>query len=203
MVNFTVSIPEDLKAEMDKFPDVNWSELTRKSVQNYLQNRKNMFPPLEFDLKEVHFTYVDNLMQPSMSVFLKVDNKLDSQLIIDRMLFTVKFVKEHFIPHGEDYRIIEAREKNALQGVFKESSLDYRSLCSGVSNMDIRLSPPVEILRRLNDKMQATFWIDISLWTYIQGFENPAIKNLSVKVPIDEWKNEVRVALIMYDADWN
>jgi hypothetical protein len=119
------------------------------------------------------------------------------------MLFTVKFVKEHFIPHGEDYRIIEAREKNALQGVFKESSLDYRSLCSGVSNMDIRLSPPVEILRRLNDKMQATFWIDISLWTYIQGFENPAIKNLSVKVPIDEWKNEVRVALIMYDADWN
>lgn len=203
MVNFTVSIPEDLKAEMDKFPDVNWSELTRKSIQNYLQNRRNTFPPLEFDLKEVHFTYVDNLMQPSMSVWLKVNNKLDSQLIIDRMLFTVKFVKEHFIPHGEDYRIVEAREKSALQGVFKESSLDYRSLCSSVSNMDIRLSPPVDVLRRLNDKMQATFWIDISLMAYIQGFENPAITNLSVKVPIDEWKNEVRVALNKYDADWN
>jgi hypothetical protein len=203
VVNFTVSMPEDLKAEMDKFPDVNWSELTRKNIQNYLQNRKNTFPPLEFALKEVHFTYLDNLMQPSMSVKLEVNNKLDSQLIIDRMLFTVKFVKEHFNPSGEDFKIAEAKEKSSLQGVFKDSSLDYRSLCSGISNINIRLSPPVEVLRRLSDKMQASFWTDISLMAYIQGFENPAIKNLSVKIPIDEWKNEVRESLNNYDSNWS
>ena len=203
MVNFTVSIPEDLKAEMDKFPDVNWSELTRKSIQNYLQNRKNMFPPLEFDLKEVHFAYSHDLMQPSMSVSLKVTKSSDSQLIIDRMLFTVKFVKEHFIPHGEDYKVVEARERRALVGVFKESLLNYDYIIKSVSDVQVHLSPRIDLLRHLNDNIKSTFWVDAFLMAYVQGFEQPAIKNLSIKIPIDEWKNDVMALLNNYDVDWN
>ncbi len=33
MTNFTLSIPDDLKKEMDKFPEINWSEVARASIR--------------------------------------------------------------------------------------------------------------------------------------------------------------------------
>lgn len=204
MVNFTLSIPEDLKKEMDKYPDVNWSELTRKSILNYIQNRDKTFPPIEFQLKEVHFAYAEDLMQPLMTVILKVSKKSsETQLIIDRMLVTVKFLTEHFVPHGEECKVIMAKEKEALKGVFKENLLDYRYIIKDVyDDFQITLAPPSDLLRRLSDKIQATFWIDIAIGVFIQGFEYSTTQNLSIKVPIDEWKKQVTSILNNYDADW-
>ncbi len=33
MVNITLSIPEGLKNEMEKFPEMNWSEVARDSIK--------------------------------------------------------------------------------------------------------------------------------------------------------------------------
>ncbi|NVM46674.1 MAG: hypothetical protein HWN79_17345 [Candidatus Lokiarchaeota archaeon] len=33
MANITLSIPEDLKREMEKFPEINWSEVARDSIK--------------------------------------------------------------------------------------------------------------------------------------------------------------------------
>jgi len=33
MANITLSIPEDLKKEMEKFPEINWSEVARDSIR--------------------------------------------------------------------------------------------------------------------------------------------------------------------------
>jgi len=33
MPNITLSIPEDLKKEMEKFPEINWSEVARDSIK--------------------------------------------------------------------------------------------------------------------------------------------------------------------------
>ncbi len=33
MTNITLSIPEDLKREMEKFPEINWSEVARDSIK--------------------------------------------------------------------------------------------------------------------------------------------------------------------------
>jgi len=33
MINITLSIPEDLKKEMEKFPEINWSEVARASIK--------------------------------------------------------------------------------------------------------------------------------------------------------------------------
>ena len=33
MPNITLSIPEDLKREMEKFPEINWSEVARDSIK--------------------------------------------------------------------------------------------------------------------------------------------------------------------------
>lgn len=32
MVSLTLSIPEELKKEMEKFPEINWSEVARASI---------------------------------------------------------------------------------------------------------------------------------------------------------------------------
>ena len=32
MVNITLSVPEELKKEMDKFPEMNWSEIARAAI---------------------------------------------------------------------------------------------------------------------------------------------------------------------------
>lgn len=189
MVNFTVVIPEDLKAEMDKFTDVNWSELTRKSIQMYIQNRKNWFPPLEFELKELHVGYEHDLKRPSMSLSLKATNKLDSELIIDRILFKVEFDKE--------------QGRGKLEGAFADQSFEYRRILSGESKIEIFFYPQVDMLQRLSDKMEATFWVYVTLTVYAQGFVSPQIKVVPIKVPIDEWKTEVKNALNSYDADWN
>ncbi len=33
MTNITLSIPEELKKEMEKFPEINWSEVARDSIK--------------------------------------------------------------------------------------------------------------------------------------------------------------------------
>ena len=201
MVNFTIVLPEELKAEMDKYPDVNWSELTRKSIQSYLKARSTPFPPLEFQIKSVHLTYSYDLMQPTLKLHFKIRKQWDSQLIINKMLFTVRFLKERIISKGEDIKVSEAKEKEALKGVFTESLLEAHYIIKDTyDDYQIALSPPIDLLKRLQVKMQANFWIDFSVSIYAQGFDYPAIQNGSIKVSIDEWKNEIESTTSNFDS---
>lgn len=34
MVNLTLTVPEDLKNQMNKFPEINWSEVARQSISS-------------------------------------------------------------------------------------------------------------------------------------------------------------------------
>jgi len=36
MVNITLSVPEDMKKEMEKFPEMNWSEIARAAIKRRL-----------------------------------------------------------------------------------------------------------------------------------------------------------------------
>ncbi len=36
MVSITLSVPEELKTEMDKHPDMNWSAIAREAIRNRL-----------------------------------------------------------------------------------------------------------------------------------------------------------------------
>ncbi|NVM31438.1 MAG: hypothetical protein HWN65_21545 [Candidatus Helarchaeota archaeon] len=40
MANITLSIPEKLKKEMNKFPEINWSEVARASIKQKLADLK-------------------------------------------------------------------------------------------------------------------------------------------------------------------
>lgn len=37
MVSITLSVPEEMKEEMDEFPEINWSEVARQSINRKLQ----------------------------------------------------------------------------------------------------------------------------------------------------------------------
>ncbi|WP_292465940.1 hypothetical protein [Methanolobus sp.] len=37
MKRFTISIPEDLKREMDSLPDINWPQVAKESIQKKIQ----------------------------------------------------------------------------------------------------------------------------------------------------------------------
>ena len=37
MVSLTLSIPDEMKAEMDEHPEINWSEVARQSIEGKLE----------------------------------------------------------------------------------------------------------------------------------------------------------------------
>jgi len=40
MPNITLSISKELKNEMDNFPEVNWSQVTKTAIIAYIEKRK-------------------------------------------------------------------------------------------------------------------------------------------------------------------
>jgi hypothetical protein len=40
MVSITLCVPEDLKKEMDSFPEMNWSEIARGAIKNRIEMMK-------------------------------------------------------------------------------------------------------------------------------------------------------------------
>ncbi len=46
MKRFTISVPDDLKQELDSMPDINWAEVARKGIEDKLK-RLEKFEVLE------------------------------------------------------------------------------------------------------------------------------------------------------------
>ncbi|HLC31901.1 MAG TPA: hypothetical protein VJK51_04490 [Candidatus Nanoarchaeia archaeon] len=42
MVSITLSVPEDLKEEMEKHPEMNWSEIARQAIKQRIMILKKM-----------------------------------------------------------------------------------------------------------------------------------------------------------------
>ncbi len=55
MTNITVTVPDDLKAEMDAFPEINWSQVARSAIRQKIADLKF----LESFKSESEITYED------------------------------------------------------------------------------------------------------------------------------------------------
>ena len=42
MPNITLAVPEELKKKMDEFPEINWSEVARKSIRERVELLEKM-----------------------------------------------------------------------------------------------------------------------------------------------------------------
>ena len=58
MPNITISVPEDLKIKMDNLSTVNWSEVFRKAVADYI-HKMALAEFLETKLTQSEFTEAD------------------------------------------------------------------------------------------------------------------------------------------------
>jgi len=187
MVNFTVTIPEDLKGEMDRYQEVNWSEVFRKSVQSYIQARKNPKPSLDFECRDVFLNSNWALSKPDVLFQLLVKNMMDVDVILDRILM--------------DTRFYDSTEASDCVGGFECKYLEPHQIPANSSlQISVRCHPDEEFVRMFSDYIENTFVVDMSITAYVQGFVNPSIKpNLQVKVPFDEWKKQAKFALELID----
>jgi hypothetical protein len=195
-VNFTVSIPEEIKNEMEKFQEVNWSNIVRKSIQTYLQARQNPVPLIDFDARDVHVCFQG--WRPYVYAIVNATNKLPNDVIIDRILFRMEVIKQHNTFGSNESTSFESA---GFEGYF----LEYRLLKPGEpSPIQLLVHPSVEFLRRVTESLSSTFILDITLKVFVQGFTNPInTSKIMTKVPIDEWKREVEGVLSSYCRNWN
>jgi hypothetical protein len=180
MPNVTISVPDDLKNEMDKFPEVSWSEISRKAILKYIEERKNPTPKVELDLREARLEYYPSwTVSPSLRMSLKIHNMMDSEVIVDRILFDVSFVESsHQYPVGAGFglhkRIINPNSSVEIQLVFEL---------------------PKEKIESLSGLFSSTFQCRVIYTIFLEGFKNPYSQDTSTKIAIDEWKDVVKNVL--------
>ena len=180
MPNVTISVPDPLKAEMDSLSEVNWSEVCRSAISGYIAQRKNPTPQIELDLRHARLThYSFETGYPTLSIDLKINNKMDSEITVDRILSNAKFVKDaNYLPIGSAH---DLRKKN------------IGSNSSGGATIHFRL--PEEKIVELKDVFKSTFDCHVRCVVFVEGFRNEYNQEVKTRIPIDEWNDIVRKTL--------
>jgi hypothetical protein len=176
MANVTISVSEELKAEMDKLSEVNWSEICRNAISLYIAQRKNPTPNIELDLRSTRLDYLSFLTgYPTLRADVKIHNKMESDITVDRIIFSVKFLREStYLAVGSGYYLHKkAVDSNSSQIV------------------TISLILHKEVIESLKSKFTSTFNCEIQCDVYVEDFKNPYNQNLTTQIPIDVWKSVV------------
>lgn len=176
MPNVTISVPDDLKAEMDKLLEVNWSEVSRKAISKYIDERKNPTPRVEFDIRE---TRIDHYPWQSSShmlrVSLRIHNRMESEIVVDRVLFNVRF-----------------SEGSNHYGIGSGSGLHKMIIGPNSSGeMQLLLEMTRERIEAIADVFKSTFHCELECTLFAEGFRSPYSQQVYARIPIDEWKQAV------------
>jgi hypothetical protein len=181
MPNVTISVPEKLKAEMDTLSEVNWSEICRKAISRYIDQRKNPTPNIEFDLREVRLDYHSHQTgYPALDIPLRIHNKMESEIIVDRILFNARFIRE------DGYQPIIGSGFDLYKRIINPNSI-------GVAQISLTL--PKEKIASLEGAFTSTFRCDIRCVVFVEGFRTPYRQDVTTRIPIDDWDDIVRKVL--------
>jgi hypothetical protein len=179
MPNLTISVPDDLKAEMDEFPEVSWSEICRKAISGYISERKHPTPAIELDLRDVRLDTYHASGYPTLTATLRIHNKMNTDVIVDRILFDVRFA---------------SNERQYNVGLSFDLS---KIIVSSNSVGETQLFLPIfrEKIEYLADKFTSTFPCMINCIVVANGFKNPYNQEVRAEIPIDKWKEFTKRAL--------
>ena len=174
MPNVTISVSDELKTEMDKLSEVNWSEVCRNAIFIYMEQRKNPTPKIELDLRSVRLTDYDfQTGYPAIIMDIKLSNKLPSEIIIDRMFATARFI--------HDLKVLTASQTNNLK-ITHVPAYD----CGLFTFNFTMLSDKLNTLR---DEFNSSFECTIEIEVYVSGFKNSFSQTLQTTIAIDAWQN--------------
>lgn len=178
MPNVTISVPDELKSEMDKYPEVSWSEVSRKAFTQYISERKNPTPNFESSIEDPDLDIYHESGYPAFKITMRIHNKMDSDVLIDRVIFKVRF---HAAKTGHTYSV------GTNYDLYK-----MKVGSNSTGGKQIFLPLPKEKIAKLEKAFQETFQCQIDCWVYADGFTNPYHSTLTAKIPIDEWAEFVK-----------
>jgi len=182
MPNITLSVSEELKAEMDKLTEVRWSEICRDAISRYIAQRKNPTPRIELELRNSWIKDYDHgTGYPTLSIDLKIHNRMDTEIVVDRILADARFIesgeaRQHSVGVAHDLR----------KKVIAPNS-------SGAAT--IHLIFPKEKIHELKDKFKSTFDCQVECMVFVEDFKHEYNQRVKTRIPIDHWKRVVEKAL--------
>lgn len=180
MPNFTITIPDSLKTEMENLSEVNWSEVCRNAISQYIAHRKNPTPKIELSLDRTSLEH-EHLQTgyPTLTIRLKIHNNMDSEIMVDRIIVNIKlFENSRTIPIGYAYDL-------------NKKTINSHS----TTHAPIYLALPKEKIEDLASTFTSTFHSEIRCVVYVEGFRNYYQQDLTTRIPIDDWKRVVKEAL--------
>ena len=186
MPNVTISVPDQLKAEMDTLSEVNWSEVCRNAISRYIAQRKHPTPNIELDLRNARITHYDyQTGYPTLSIDLRIHNKMDSEITVDRILFNARFIRE------DGYQPVIGSGYDLYKRTVGSNSVGMAT---------IYLVLPKDKIETLQSEFQSTFYCDINCIVFVEGFRKPYNQGVRTTIPIDHWNDVVRKALKAHQA---
>jgi len=181
MPNLTISVSDELKASMDTLPEVNWSEICRNAVSQYIAQRKMPSPGIELDLSNSSITKYDYATgYPTLILGVKIRNNMDCDVLVDRILSTVSFLTD-------DSRILTVGSADDFQRKWIPKN------SSGGSSLHLIF--PREKINELKDVSKSTFDCYIRCTVYVEGFRREYSQELKTQIPIDTWNSIVKEVL--------
>jgi len=181
MPNVTISVPEGLKTEMDALSEVNWSEICRNAISKYVEQRKNPTPNIELDLRNsriIHYNF--DTGYPTLSIDLRIHNKMSSEITVDRVLSKARFFTE-------DRRVLALGSANDLRR--------RRIGSNSVGGATIHFVFLREKIIELRDIFKSTFECHVSCTVFVDGFKNEYNQEVKTVIPIDRWSEVVKKVL--------
>jgi len=173
MPNVTISVPDQLKAEMDTLSEVNWSEICRKAISRYIAQRKNPIPKIELDLREVRLdSHGYQTGYPTLTVPLRIHNKMESEIMVDRILYTIKSITE------DGHQYILGTGCDLYKRIIDSNSIGTATIYSTLPN---------EKIESLKNVFTSTFRCDIHFIVFVDRFRSPYNQDVQTRIPIDDW----------------
>ena len=180
MPNVTISVPDGLKNEMDQYPEVSWSGICRKAIKRYVNKRKNPTPNIQLDLSSSRLTAdIFDTGYPTLTVDLRIYNKMDSAIITDRILANIAFFKE-----------------NQRFAVGLAYDLHKRLIgANSVGGATIRIPLLKEKIEELQHTFKSSIDCRVNCTVYVDGFEQYYNREVRTTIPIDVWQSVLEKSL--------
>jgi len=178
MPNVTISVPDELKTEMDKFPEVSWSEICRNAIGSYIQSRKNPTPQIQLMGKEIRpYTYHES-GYPALLINLLIQNNMSFEIVVDRIIYNVKFLDA----------------KGNYRGAGSDVDLYKRSIgANSMGGSQFFMKMTENRIMYLNKFLDKTFQCRVECIVFVEGFRAPFRQEIyELKIPIDEWREFVK-----------
>jgi len=184
MANLTISVPDELKSEMDSMTEVNWSDVGRKAIIGYIQSRRSPTPLVDLQIEDATWIYAD--WQPALQLSLRMRNLMESEIKVNQTVFHLQIQ----VPG----RIFNIAPITHSQSAVLQPGAPWP--------FQVLLRAQPEAILEMNQQIKSTFFCNIVAMVHGEGFQRPASIRLLTKTGKDEWETFVTQVIYALKTQW-